>query len=51
MFNGSTMALYRWLIDNEPYGFQILCGWCNASKNSGDACRLTHIKIEIEIAA
>jgi len=45
LFGRSAVStrFYRWLIDNGfPDGFQTLCLPCNASKSTGDACRLNH---------
>lgn len=43
MFNGQHYKFYRWLLDNHPAGFQILCGPCNSSKHGhNDACQLDH---------
>jgi hypothetical protein len=38
----SHVDFYQWLIENEPFGFQILCRRCNVSKGTTDACRLNH---------
>jgi hypothetical protein len=46
LFNGRQMAgwhFYAWLAENGfPGGFQVLCRPCNASKRSGERCRLDH---------
>jgi len=39
------VQFYRWLVASGlPEGFQTLCLSCNASKSSGEQCRLDHRK-------
>ena len=46
LFNGRQQAgwhFYAWLVEQGfPEGFQVLCRPCNASKRSGERCRLDH---------
>lgn len=42
MFGGYSDAFYRWLLDNHPAGFQVLCQRCNSSKGSREACQFDH---------
>ncbi len=37
---------YRWLIrQGFPDGYQVLCAACNASKQTGERCRINHRKV------